>query len=160
MRLARRNDSGYVMSSRLLAFTVSLLALAGLLFISQRTDSTVDKAATVAKVEASASPTSSPSAEPMVPKVRRGQTLVEIFNNSRVKGLAAATAKKAEMAGWNVVGTDNWYGTVDNTAVYFPPGMQPAAQAMATDLGIKKAKPAVAPMRLDRLTVVLTADYH
>jgi hypothetical protein len=99
MRLARRNDSGYVMSSRLLAFTVSLLALAGLLFISQRTDSTVDKAATVAKVEASASPTSSPSAEPMVPKVRRGQTLVEIFNNSRVKGLAGCHSQEGR-DGW------------------------------------------------------------
>ncbi|MFN8107252.1 MAG: LytR C-terminal domain-containing protein [Nocardioidaceae bacterium] len=156
----KRNDMGYVMSSRLLAFTVSLLALAALLFIAQRPDSPVEKATTARAVVPSPSASSDASAEPVIPKVRRGQTLVEIFNNSRVKGLAAATARKAEMAGWNVVGTDNWYGTVASTAVYFPPGMHAAAQALAADLGIKKVKPAVAPMRLDRLTVVLTADYH
>jgi hypothetical protein len=154
-----RNQSGFVMSSRLLAFTISLLALAALVCIAQRPESTPEKATTVGKVSTSPSPSATPSATKPA-RIKRSQTLVEIFNNSRVKGLAAATAEKAKLARWNVVGTDNWYGTVDATAVYYPPGLKPAAEALATDLGIKKLKPSIPPMRLDRLTVVLTADYH
>lgn len=154
-----RNESGFVMSSRLLALTISLLALAALVFIAQRPETNPEQASTVGKVAPAPPPEASitPSAPP---RIKRGQTLVEIFNNSRVKGLAAATAEKAKIAKWNVVGTDNWYGTVDATAIYYPPGLKPAAEALATDLGIKKLKPSVPPMRLDRLTVVLTADYH
>ena len=154
-----RDQRGLVMSSRMLAFTISILALAALFYIAQRPDSSPKKAAPVSHVTPSASPEVTPT--PMVtPAVKRGQTLVEIFNNSRVKGMAAATAEKAKLAGWNVIGTDNWYGTVDSTAVYYPPGLKPAGQALATDLGIKKLKTSIPPMRLDRLTVVLTADYH
>jgi len=154
-----RDQRGLVMSSRMLAFTISILALAALLYIAQRPDSGAEKAAPVSRVTASPTPEASPTPT-TAPPIKRGQTLVEIFNNSRVKGLAAATAEKAKLAGWNVIGTDNWYGTVDSTAVYYPPGLKPAGQALATDLGIKKLKTSIPPMRLDRLTVVLTADYH
>lgn len=154
-----RDQSGLVMSSRMLAFTISVLALVALLYIAQRPDTSPEKATPVSRVTPSPTPEVAPTPT-TAPVIKRGRTLVEIFNNSRVKGLAGATAEKAKLAGWNVIGTDNWYGTVDSTAVYYPPGLKPAGQALATDLGIKKLKPSVPPMRLDRLTVVLTADYH
>jgi hypothetical protein len=92
--------------------------------------------------------------------VRRGKVYVTVFNNSNVKGLAGKTATRAQHAGWNVVGTDNWYGTVDATTVYFPARLKAAGALLAKDLGITRVKPAIAPMRSDRLTVILTADYQ
>jgi hypothetical protein len=59
-----------------------------------------------------------------------------------------------------VVGTDNWYGTVDATTVYYPPRLKAAATLLAADLRIARLKPAIDPMRPDRLTVILTGDYH
>ena len=75
-------------------------------------------------------------------------------------GLAGKTAGRATAAGWNVIGSDNWYGTVDASTVYFGPKMRAAADLLAADLGITVVKPAVEPMRFDRLTVILTADYQ
>jgi hypothetical protein len=60
--------------------------------------------------------------------------------------------------GWNVVGSDNWYGTIPATTVYFPPRLAAEAKQLALDLGISRRQPAVDPMRMDRLTVILTAD--
>ena len=59
-----------------------------------------------------------------------------------------------------IVGTDNWYGTVDASTVYYGPRLKAAGQLLADELGITRVKPAIAPMRLDRLTVILTGDYH
>ena len=84
---------------------------------------------------------------------------VEVFNNTRTKGLAGGVAEKAKAAGWNVVGSDNWYGTVDGTSVYFPPRLKEAARELGRDLGIKHLRPAEEPMRFDRVTVILTDDY-
>jgi hypothetical protein len=93
------------------------------------------------------------------PVVRRGDTHVEVFNNSGISGLAGSTAARAQGAGWQVVGSDNWYGTVDASTVYYPPHMLAAAKLLGKDLGIARVKPAIPPMRGDRLTVILTADY-
>ena len=67
---------------------------------------------------------------------------------------------RATEAGWQVVGSDNWYGTIPASTVYYPPrarGRRPSCSAL--DLGITGVMPAVDPMRLDRLTVILTADH-
>jgi hypothetical protein len=114
-------------------------------------------------------PTSSPTSTPHrdqarhqarhQPRVDKKSTYVEVFNNSNIRGLAGRTATRAQDAGWNVVGADNWYGTVDASTVYFPRGMRAAAVALGHDLGISRFKPAIQPMKLDRLTVILTADY-
>ena len=72
----------------------------------------------------------------------------------------AASPSKAKTAGWNVVGSDNWYGTIDGTSVYYPPRLKAAARALGRDLGIKKLRPAEEPMRFDRVTVILTDDYR
>ena len=87
----------------------------------------------------------------VVPKV-----LVEVFNNSSVSGLAGRVAAQAAHVGWQVVGSDNWYGTIPASTVYYPPRLAKAAHQLSLDLGIRRRMPAVSPMRLDRLTVILT----
>ena len=64
--------------------------------------------------------------------------------------------ERAGGMGWQVVGTDNWYGTIPATTVYYPPKLKAAGKLLALDLGIKRTAPAVDPMRLDRLTLILT----
>jgi hypothetical protein len=57
------------------------------------------------------------------------------------------------------VGSDNWYGTIPSSTVYAPPRLKTAGKQLALDLGIDRVMPSIeGPMRLDRLTVVLTAD--
>ena len=162
-----RDERGLVLPTRLLALCISAVAMAALVIIADNPDKAPDEAATPAVTEPSkdaAEPT--PSATPTVkakpkPKpVKRGDTYVTVFNNTRVKGLAGGVAEKAKGAGWNVVATDNWYGTVDGTAVYYPPRLKAAAEELGFDLGIKRIKPSQEPMQFDRITVILTDDYH
>ncbi len=98
--------------------------------------------------------------KPRKPPVRRGQVYVEVYNNSGISGLAGRTAAKASGAGWQVVGEDNWYGTIPASTVYFPERLRAEARLLGRDLGVRRLKPAIAPMRLDRLTVILTGDYR
>ena len=93
------------------------------------------------------------------PVVRRGDTYVEVFNNSGISGLAGSTAARAQGAGWQVVGSDNWYGTIPASTVYYPARLHDQAKLLGKDLGIARLKPSIAPMRGDRLTVILTRDY-
>jgi len=83
---------------------------------------------------------------------------VEVFNNSGVTGLAGETASRLDGAGWQVVGTDNWYGDIPATTVYYPPGLKGQAALLAEETGATRLRPAVDPMRLDRLTLILTGD--
>ena len=99
------------------------------------------------------------AAKPERPVVRRGETYVEVYNNSGISGLAGTTAARAQGAGWQVVGSDNWYGTIAASTVYYPPRLRTEAGLLAKDLGIIRLQPAIAPMRFDRLTVILTTDY-
>jgi hypothetical protein len=164
-----RDEHGVVLPTRLLALCISAIALAGLVFIANDPDKAPDEEATPAVTRptstpdataTTATPTPSTKAKPQPKPVKRGKTYVTVFNNTRVKGLAGGVSEKAKAAGWNVVATDNWYGTVDSTAVYYPPRLKAAAQELGYDLGIKRIKPSQEPMQFDRLTVILTDDYH
>jgi hypothetical protein len=99
------------------------------------------------------------TATPTPPAISRGTFNVAIYNDSNIRGLAARTSTKAQTVGWKVVTTSQWYGTVATSTVYYPPKMKAAAQQLASDLGITTVKPAVAPMQLDQLTVILTSTY-
>lgn len=164
-----RDERGLVLSTRLLALSVSAVAMAALVFVANDPDEVgrADEAATPVTSSPSAAPstTPTPSASPSAPvrkkpePIDRAETYVVVFNNTGVTGLAGGVAGRAEAGGWNVVGSDNWYGTVDATAVYYPPRLERAAQALSRDLGIPNVKPAVEPMQFDRLTVILTDDY-
>jgi hypothetical protein len=161
-----RDERGLVLPTRLMVFSVSAVALAGLAFVATQPDSpgTASPAAVsqprTTPSEPAPATTVVPTPQPLAtPAVKRAKIYVTVFNNSNVKGLAGKTATRAEHAGWNVVGTDNWYGTVDASTVYFPARLKAAGALLAKDLGIARVKPAIAPMRADRLTVILTADY-
>lgn len=92
------------------------------------------------------------------PPVRRAGTYVEVYNNSGITGLAGSVAGTASEVGWQVVGSDNWYGTIPASTVYYPQRLEAAATLLARDLGIARLRPAISPMRFDRLTVILTGD--
>jgi hypothetical protein len=90
--------------------------------------------------------------------VDRAKISVEVYNNSKIVGLAGEVAAKATTVGWNVVGEDNWMGSIPENTVYFPPGMKREGQQLADDLGIKRTHLSVeGSMKGDRLTVVLTS---
>jgi hypothetical protein len=163
-----RDERGVVLPTRLLALCISAVAMAGLVFIANDPDKAPDDEATPATTQPSAEPSekaSTTATTPAKPKpkpkqLKRGEIYVEVFNNTRVKGLAGGVAEKAKAGGWNVVGSDNWYGTVDGTSVFYPPRLHEAGKALGRDLGIRKVRPAEEPMSFDRLTVILTDDYH
>ncbi len=148
------------------ALSVAAVALAGVVFIA--TNHTAPPVETARPVTASPRPSITPTTAPEVteppkkhrPAVKRGNIYVEVYNNSGISGLAGSTASRASGAGWQVVGSDNWYGTIAASTVYYPARLKAAAKLLARDLGIKRLKPAIDPMRFDRLTVILTADYR
>jgi LytR cell envelope-related transcriptional attenuator len=111
---------------------------------------------------ASASPKAAKAEEKKPPKaepspVDRAKVSVEVYNQSNIAGLAGDVAAKANTVGWNVVGEDNWMGSIPENTVYYPSGMKREGQQLADDLGIKRTHVSVeGSMKGDRLTVVLT----
>lgn len=163
MHRRRRDQRGVVLPTGLMVGSILAVALAAVAFVLTAHPPQKHVATTVAEpVVPAPSPTLTPTPHKLKPKpaVKRGQVYVEVYNNSNVHGLAGKTAARAQGAGWNVVGSDNWYGTVDASTVYYPQRLSRAAQLLGTDLGIRRLRPAISPMRLDRLTVILTSDYH
>ncbi len=96
--------------------------------------------------------------KPPKPAIKRGEIYVEVYNNSNISGLAGRVADTATGAGWQVVGSDNWVGTIPTNTVYYPKRLKEEAELLALDLGIKRTYLAAAPMKLDRLTVILTGE--
>lgn len=181
VRPVRRLDQrGIALSSPVALLSAGAVVVAGVAFVA--TGNRPAPAEVTAPVAASPSPvlrtktappltapTKSPQSQPKAkqkpdrkpprPVVRRDQTYVEVYNNSGISGLAGTTATRAQGAGWQVVGSDNWYGTIPASTVYFPPRLDAEARLLGKDLGIVRLQPAIAPMRFDRLTVILTTDY-
>lgn len=178
-RRSRRNAYGFVLPTRLMVFSISVVALAGLVFVATQNDESPDQVTPSAASSSTPTPTPydgpqnesteqpepevTPSATPKPPiVVKRAEYNLVVFNNTNIKGLAGKTADRSEKAGWTVINTDNWVGSVDMSTVYYGPGaeMKAAAALLAKDLGIKRIKPFISPMRPDRLTVILTTDYQ
>ena len=161
-----RNQRGVVMPSPVVMLSVVAVAMAGIAFVATRGGEPTEREVTTVAREAgpseSPSPTFKPSKKsdepdrPKPPKVQRGKVYVEVYNNSGITGLAGGVADRATGIGWQVVGSDNWYGTIPATTVYYPAKLKAAAKQLALDLGIERTAPAVDPMRLDRLTIILT----
>jgi hypothetical protein len=164
-----RNERGVVMPSPVVMLSVIAVAMAGIAFVATRGGEPTEREVTTVARDSSPSPSpsSSPTStgtppadrpdKPKPPAVQRGKVYVEVYNNSGITGLAGSVGQRASGIGWQVVGSDNWYGTIPATTVYFPPKLKAAAKMLALDLGIQRTAPAVDPMRLDRLTVILTA---
>jgi hypothetical protein len=158
-----RNQRGVVFPSPVVMLSVVAVAMAGIAYVAtQNPEPTEREVTTVARPsEPKPSPTQAmPTKKPekLAPVVQRGKVYVEVYNNSGITGLAGRYASQAQTIGWQVVGADNWLGTVPASTVYYPPRLKAAAKQLALDLGIRRTMPAIPSMNGDRLTVVLTAD--
>jgi hypothetical protein len=170
----RRDDRGVAFPSPVVLLSLLAVVMASVAFLATRDTGASEREITpVAQPEPAASSSATPRAVPTTPAplekkkqkkekkepaVQRGQTSVVVFNNSGITGLAGRVAAKASAVGWQVAGSDNWYGTIPTSTVYYPPAMKKAADQLALDLGIARVQPAVAPMSFNRLTVILTGD--
>jgi hypothetical protein len=170
----RRDERGVVFPSPVVMLSILAIAMAGIAYVATRSPEPTERQVTTVAREAAPTPTPTPSPtlrpstakplerekpkKPPKPEFNRATTYVEVYNNSGITGLAGQYAGTAASIGWQVVGSDNWYGTVPTSTVYFPSRLEDAARALALDLGIGRVSPSIDPMRLDRLTVVLTAD--
>ena len=170
----RRDERGIAMSSPIALLSAAAVVVAGVAFFSTGGKEREQPVETAKPVHASTRPqavsTSTAPVQvmkkkhkkhhrPRPPVVRRAGVYVEVYNNSGITGLAGSTAARASGAGWDVVGSDNWYGTIAASTVYYPSHLAAEAKLLARDLGIGRVLPAIAPMRGDRLTVILTSDY-
>ncbi len=162
-----RDERGVAAPSPLVMLSVIAVAMAGIAFVATRDDGGNSSLQTVSQPEPK--PTVTPTAEPVEPPpakkkvkkkpVRRDAVNIEVYNNSGISGLAGRTADRASVLGWQVVGSDNWVGTIPAPTVYYGPRLEAAAKLLGQDLGITRIRPAVAPMQPDRLTVILTSGY-
>ncbi|HEX8780144.1 MAG TPA: LytR C-terminal domain-containing protein [Nocardioides sp.] len=173
-----RDERGFAFPSPLVMFSIIAIAMAGFAFVATQDDPALERRIESAATSPSPSATTDRSdardrraarkakaeAERKKPKKKpepkfvRSETYVEVYNNSGITGLAATYASQATGVGWQVVGEDNWYGAIPASTVYYPERLQAAAKQLALDLGLSRTMPAVEPMNMDRLTVVLTAD--
>ena len=165
-----RNERGVVFPSPVVMLSVVAVAMAGVAYVATQSGPPAEReVTTVAQPQEKPEPSKAvpsqklpkgkaPTIKKAEPVVERGKVYVEVYNNSGITGLASSTAARASGAGWQVVGSDNWYGTIPASTVYYPERLQAAAKVLALDLGIGRVLPAIEPMDLDRLTVILTAD--
>jgi len=157
----RLDERGVVLPSPVVMLSVVAVAMASVAFVATRggepTEREVVTPAAQTQPSATPSPTDQP-VKPTPPPIKRGKIYVEVYNNSGITGLAGRVATSATEAGWKVVGTDNWYGSVPTSTVYYPKRLKDEAELLALDLGIERTARAVDPMRLDRLTIVLTGE--
>lgn len=96
--------------------------------------------------------TSEASEEPAAQRTAQ----VSVLNNSGIVGAARAFSAKVTSAGWQLGGIGNWTGSIPANTVYYPPALQSQAELLAADVGIDRVLPRVAPMRTDRLTIILS----
>lgn len=167
--MRRRDQRGVAFPSPLVMLSVIAIAMAAIAFVATRgSEPDERRIEPVAQPSESTSPSSSPMTQDPEPKqskpkpkpVQRAKVMVEVYNNSGITGLAGETATRAAEIGWQVTGSDNWYGTIPETTVYFPEQLKREAKQLALDLGINRRMPLVGSMRDDRLTVILTDDYR
>jgi len=162
--LPSRDERGLVFPSPVVLLSIIAVAMAAIAFMATRGGEPVERqvAITSRDTPALVSPSTAPTPAVPVPTkkpkppIERTKVYVEVFNNSGIRGLAGTVATRVGNAGWQVVGADNWYGTIPATTVYYPERLERQAKQLALDVGIKRTAPAVDPMRQDRLTLILT----
>ena len=161
-----RSQRGVAFPSPVAMLSVLAVAMAGIAYVATQGEEPTEREVTTVSQPADR-PTADPvdrqklptgKQQPIKREVTRGDVYVEVYNNSGITGLAGRYAGTATDVGWQVVGSDNWYGTVPGSTVYFPARLESAAKLLALDLGISRVMPAIGSMQLDRLTVVLTSD--
>ena len=113
-----RNQRGVVFPSPVVILQVVAVAMAGIAYVATQGQPPTEREVT--RVAADPVPVGDPpsppcrrrSRSPQKPAVDSGKVYVEVYNNSGITGLAGEVAASATEAGWKVVGSDNWYGTI------------------------------------------------
>jgi hypothetical protein len=146
------------MSSPVALMSAAAVVMAGVAFFAVDHEPATQRAA-LASGPAPVEPPVVLEARKVEPSVRRSEVYIDVYNNSNVTGLAGRTAERIGGAGWQVVGSDNWYGTIPATTIYYPERLRDAAELLSKDLGIERVLPAIDPMSMDRLTLILTSDF-
>jgi hypothetical protein len=100
-------------------------------------------------------PSPTPTQTTTKPQVARDAP-VAVLNNTTIQGLAATYSAKVRAAGWANVTIGNWRGSIAGNTIYFPPQLAEQAKLLGDDLGIGRIVPSIAPMRTDRLTIILS----
>jgi len=160
--MRRRDQRGVVFPSAVTILSIVAVAMAAVAWVATRNPAPSERAVTPTAQESPSAthstyqPPKPRHTAPAKPAVDRSKVVVSVFNNSQVSGLAAQVAGRVSQTGWQVAGADNWYGTIPTSTVYYPPRLARAGHLLALDLGLHRTLRAVAPMRLDRLTVILT----
>ena len=118
----------------------------------QGTDAPAPTSATPTDPDPTPDPEPTASKEPEVTR----ESTVSVLNNTGIVNLAKAFSGQVAGAGWTVSGTGNWRGQIVSNTVYYPDGLQPQAELLAKDVGIERVLPSIEPMRMDRLTIILS----
>ncbi|GAB7002885.1 hypothetical protein JCM18899A_03560 [Nocardioides sp. AN3] len=165
MSTRRRDQRGVVLPSPVMMLSIVAVLMAAVTFVITRGHEPAEREiVAVSEPRTSQTSTPTPTAKPTPthpPKpVVRKKVMVEVFNNTPTKGLAGVVSQKASTIGWQVVGADNWYGSIPATTVYYPAKLKREGKQLALDLGIKRTAKAIDPMKLDRLTIILTGPLH
>jgi hypothetical protein len=168
----RRTPSrkAYVPASWFIVLTIMLFVGAagwlGWLIVDDDADAPV--AASTPSVTPPAATTPSPTATTPSPKPTQSRTEptpeptvernapVSVLNNTTIQGLAATYSAKVRAAGWSDVVVGNWRGAIPGNTVYYPAALRAQGRLLGDDLGIDRVVPSVAPMRTDRLTIILS----
>ena len=139
--------AGVVFPSPVVILSIVAVAMAGIAYVATRGQPPTEREVTIASVlaERHASPLRRrcrrPSPSRAKPAIDKGKVYVEVYNNSGVTGLAGRIAATATAAGWKVVGSDNWYGTIPASTVYYPA----QARARGPCAGARPRHPSYSP---------------
>ncbi|ABK51874.1 hypothetical protein Acel_0098 [Acidothermus cellulolyticus 11B] len=107
-----------------------------------------------------ATPSSADSTVPSSPSVSMTRPVVDVLNNSRIRGLAAKAAKDVQAAGWTIGTVGNYSAHVlPATTVFYPAGERDAAEQLAAEFHIRQLSPADPQMSGAHLTLVVTRDW-
>ncbi len=83
-----------------------------------------------------------------------------VLNQTSVSGLAAEARDRFQEGGWEVAATGDWQGAVPESTVYYPEGMQEAAEAFSAQFPeIGRVQPSFEGITQSRLVVILVDDY-
>ncbi|SDU43874.1 LytR C-terminal domain-containing protein [Jiangella alkaliphila] len=124
-----------------------------------------DPPATEAPPETEAPPTDAPTEEPTEPAepVTADPDVVEplgVLNQTDEAGLEEQASERFQDGGWEVAAMSEFTGTVPETTVYVPEGMEEAADALVLQFPeIGRVMPTVEPFNDTRLVIVLADDY-
>ena len=104
--------------------------------------------------------TAKPEPESETPQAPASDMQVVVLNQTTRRGLAATVAQTLRSSGWPVPAVGNFRGIVPSTTVYYPPGGEASALAVAADLPVEpRVRPSFGNLSETRLTVVVTDSY-